>query len=55
MPKLKCRAASRLYLRGEEKSVANPYERIERFLIKTTALLCLLHTLYLVLKHEFGW
>jgi len=28
---------------------------IEAALIKGTALLCLLHTLYLVVKQEFGW
>jgi hypothetical protein len=33
----------------------DPFDKIEKTLIKLTALLCLLHTLYLVVKHEFGF
>jgi len=33
--------------------VKRPRASIESILIKSTALLCLLHTLYLVVKHEF--
>ena len=31
------------------------FDRIERLAIKGVALLCLLHTLYQVVKHEFGF
>lgn len=37
------------------KRDVDPFDRIEKILIKLTALLCLLHTLYLVVKHEFGF
>jgi len=35
--------------------VKRPRQNIEAILIKATAFACLLHTLYLVVKHEFGF
>ena len=32
-----------------------PFNQIENIAIKAVALLCLLHTLYQVVRHEFGF
>jgi len=37
------------------KRTEDLFTKVEKFLIRVTALLCLLHTLYQVVKHEFGW